>query len=166
MTDALPTLNTVAHVDLTRYAGQWYEVARLPIRFEDDDARDVTANYALKDNGKVQVINRLREADGDWEEVEGEAGAVDDSNAKLEVSFLPSALRWIPFTKGDYWVIRLAEDYSVSLVGTPDRKYLWLLARTPTLLQAVRDDFLSTARREGFDLAKLIHTPQSGHSTT
>ena len=166
MADSLPTLHTIAHVDLERYLGQWYELARLPIRFEDDDARDVTANYALKENGKVQVINRLREADGDWEQAEGEASAVDDSNAKLEVSFLPSGLRWIPFTKGDYWIIRLADDYSVSLVGTPDRKYLWLLSRTPSLSQAVKDDYLRTARSEGFDLSALIHTPQTGHSAT
>ena len=81
--------------------------------------------------------------------------------SRLEVSFLPEGLRWIPFTKGDYWMIGLEPDYSVALVGGPDRKYLWLLARTPRIEPDTRAHYLALARAQGFDLSPLIETPQS-----
>lgn len=102
---------------------------------------------------------------GEVEEATGEAGAVDESGSRLEVSFLPQGLRWIPFTKGDYWILALAPDYSVSLVGSPDRKYLWLLSRTPELDATTREHYLAIARQRGFDLAPLIHTPHTGQPT-
>lgn len=158
MTD-FPELQTVPSVDLTRYMGTWYEIARLPMRHEPEDASGITASYSLQDDGKVRVCNRMRHR-GEIEESIGEATAVDDSGSRLEVSFLPQGLRWIPFTKGDYWIIGLEPDYSAALVGSPDRKYLWLLARAPQLDPAVRDRHLATARAQGFDLGPLIHTPQ------
>ncbi|GGF73147.1 membrane protein [Paracoccus acridae] len=156
------TPNTVAHVDLDRYLGTWFELCRLPLKWEPDGARDVTATYSLNDDGTIRVDNRCLDEDGKPTQALGQAKPVDDSNARLTVSFLPEYLRWIPFTKGDYWILRLAEDYSVSLVGTPDRKNLWLLARSRDLPQAVRDDYLATARAEGFDLSALITPAQSG----
>ena len=159
MTDH-PELATVASVDLSRYMGTWYEIARLPMRHEPEDATDITATYALKDNGKVEVCNRMRRR-GEVEEALGEASAIDDSGSRLEVSFLPEGLRWIPFTRGDYWIIGLEPDYSVALVGSPDRKYLWLLARTPRIPPATREHYLGIARVQGFDLAPLIDTPQT-----
>ena len=106
--------------------------------------------------------NRCLDEEGKPTQALGQAKPVDDSNARLTVSFLPEYLRWIPFTKGDYWILRLADDYSVSLVGTPDRKNLWLLSRSRDLPQAVRDNYLATARAEGFDLSALITPAQSG----
>ena len=144
-----PELATVASVDIERYMGTWYE-----------DATDVTATYSLKDDGKVEVRNRMRRR-GEIEEAIGEATALDDSASRLEVSFLPEGLRWIPFTKGDYWIIGLEPDYSVALVGGPDRKYLWLLARTPRIEPDTRARYLALARAQGFDLSPLIETPQS-----
>lgn len=156
----LPELKTVPAVDLARYMGTWYEIARLPMRHEPEDATDITATYALKDNGKVEVLNRMRRR-GEVEEALGEASAIDDSGSRLEVSFLPEGLRWIPFTRGDYWIIGLEPDYSVALVGSPDRKYLWLLARTPRIAPETREHYLGLARAQGFDLTRLIDTPQS-----
>ena len=156
------TLNTVAQVDLDRYLGTWFEICRLPLKWEPDGAQDVTATYSLNDDGSIRVDNRCLDEKGKPTQALGQAKPVDDSNARLTVSFLPEYLRWIPFTKGDYWIIRLAEDYSVSLVGTPDRKNLWLLARRHDLPQDVRDDYLATARTEGFDLSELITPAQSG----
>ena len=155
-----PELATVPRVDIQRYMGTWYEIARLPMRHEPEDATDVTATYTLKDDGKVEVCNRMRRR-GEVEEALGEASAIDDSASRLEVSFLPAGLRWIPFTKGDYWIIGLEPDYSVALVGSPDREYLWLLARTPRIEPATREHYLAIARGQGFDLAPLIDTPQS-----
>lgn len=156
-----PELATVPHVDIKRYMGTWYEVARLPMRHEPEDATDITATYSLEDDGKVRVVNRMRR-NGEAEEAVGQATAIDDSGSRLEVTFLPEGLRWIPFTKGDYWIIGLEPDYSVALVGSPDRKYLWLLARTPRIDGAIRESHLATARSQGFDLGPLIETPQHG----
>lgn len=155
-------LNTVDQVELDRYLGTWFEICRLPLKYEDEGARDITATYSLNDDGHIHVDNRCLDDNGLPAQALGVAKPIDDSNARLTVSFLPEYLRWIPFTKGDYWIIRLAPDYSVSLVGTPDRKNLWVLAREHNLPQDVRDDYLSTAREQGFDLADLIVPLQSG----
>lgn len=154
---------TVAHVDLARYLGLWYEIARLPMWAEDDGASDITAEYALKDDGRIRVVNRCIDENGAVEQAEGEARVVEDSgNAKLEVTFLPKGLRWLPFTKGDYWVLKLDPDYNVALVGTPDRKYLWLLARNAQLDGATRLAYLEHAHTQGYDLDRLIMPDQSG----
>ncbi|MGY1530170.1 lipocalin family protein [Luteimonas sp. A649] len=158
---------TVPAVDLQRYLGTWYEIARLPMRYEPEDYRNITATYTLQDDGKVRVANRAIDGKGEPQESIGEATPVDGSqDSKLEVSFLPQGLRWIPFTKGDYWILRLDPDYRIALVGSPDRKYLWLLAREPRLDASTREDYLATARAQGFELDDLIDTPQGGASPT
>jgi len=155
---------TVPHVDIARYMGTWYEIARLPMRHEPEDGTDITAHYTLQDDGKVEVRNRMRR-NGEIEESVGEATAVDDTGSKLEVSFLPEGLRWIPFTRGDYWILALDESYTVALVGSPDRKYLWLLAREPQVDEVTRTHYLAIAEQQGFDLSPLIHTPHTiGHA--
>ncbi len=161
---AHPPLTTVPKLDLARYLGTWYEIARLPMRHEPEDATDVTATYSLEEGGSIRVQNRCLHK-GELEEAIGQAKAVDDTNSKLEVTFLPEGLRWIPFTKGDYWVLQVAPDYSVALVGSPDRDYLWLLARTPELDAVQRDHYIEYAARQGFDVSRLIHTPQTGQRT-
>lgn len=155
---------TISHLDLTRYLGCWFEIARLPMRHEPANATDITATYSLDEQGAIRVQNRMR-LDGEVEESIGQARPVDESNSKLEVTFLPAGLRWIPFTKGDYWVLKLDDAYSVSLVGSPDRKYLWLLARHPHLDEATRNHYLACAQAQGYDLAGLIHTPHTGRAT-
>ena len=157
---------TVPSLDLTRYLGTWYEIARLPMRHEPSDYTDITATYSLQPDGKVRVQNRALDGKGERRESIGEATPVPGSgNAKLEVTFLPEGLRWIPFTKGDYWVLRLDDDYRTALIGGPDRKYLWLLSRTPDLDATTREDLLGTARAQGYDLGELIHTPHTGNPT-
>lgn len=153
---------TVPLLDLHRYLGLWYEIARLPERHEPADYTDITATYSLNPNGTVRVDNRALDADGEPKQAVGEATVVEGSgNAKLDVTFLPDGLQWIPFTTGDYWVLRVDDDYHTALVGTRNRKHLWLLSRTPTLDATTRGSFLDTAVREGYDLAKLIATRHS-----
>lgn len=162
MTDTRNALATVSHVDLNLYLGDWFEICRLPLKWEDADATDISATYSLEPNGTVKVENRCLDKDGKPERAIGVATPEDASNAKLKVSFLPQYLRWIPFTHGDYWIIRLAADYSVALVGTPDRQHLWLLARHPALPTDVVEDYLAVAHAQGFDLGALITPRQSG----
>lgn len=163
MTHQDPT--TVPTLDIDRYLGTWYEIARLPMRHEPADYTDISATYSLQADGKVRVENRALDGKGNPQHSVGEATAVPGSgNAKLQVTFLPEGLRWIPFTKGDYWVLRIDEDYRTALVGGPDRKYLWLLSRATELDANIRDDFLATAQANGYDLADLIHTRHTGRA--
>lgn len=159
-----PPLPTVPALDLPRYLGTWYEIDRLPMRHEPEDATDVSAHYTLDDDGSVRVRNRCRRG-GELEEAIGQAKPVDASNSRLEVSFLPEGLRWIPFTKGDYWVILVDGGYTAALVGSPDRKYLWLLAREPHMDETTRQHYIGYARQQGFEVERLIHTPHTGHPT-
>ena len=153
---------TVGPLDLERYLGTWYEIARLPMRHEPPDYRDITASYSRDEEGAVRVVNRAVDGEGKRQESVGQARPVDPADpSRLEVSFLPDGLRWIPFSKGDYWILRLDPEYRTSLVGSPDYKYLWLLHREPTLDPAIRQSYLETARELGYRLDDLIDTPQS-----
>ena len=163
MNHSLPEPATVTGLDLARYLGTWYEIARLPMRHEPADYTDITATYSLTPEGTLRVDNRARDGKGEAQQSVGEATVVEGSgNAKLEVSFMPDGLKWVPFTKGDYWILRVDEAYATALVGSPDRRYLWLLARQPHLSDAVRHDFLESARARGYDLSALITTPHTG----
>jgi apolipoprotein D and lipocalin family protein len=156
----------IPHLDLNRYLGRWYEICRLPLRWEDATATDITAHYSFNENGRVRVDNRCIDEDGKPSQAIGEASPVDDSNSRLTVTFLPKAIRWLPFTRGDYWILKLDPEYTVSLVGTPDRKYLWILSRTPDLSPQVLRDYLNEATRQGFDLSNLITPKQTGRNVT
>lgn len=153
-------------IDLDRYLGLWYEIGRLPLRWEPDHATDVTAEYTLQDDGSIQVDNRCFDDDQKPTQSIGRATPVEGEAGQLKVTFLPEFLRWIPFTDGDYWVLAVAADYSSALVGSPDAKYLWMLSRTPELDAAAVDSYRETALSQGFDLAEWIETPQTGNRVT
>ena len=159
-----PPLRTVAALDLPRYLGTWYEIDRLPMRHEPADATDVSAHYSLDAGGAIGIRNRCLHA-GVVEQAIGQARPIDASNSRLEVSFLPSGLRWLPFTKGDYWVMLVDADYHHALVGSPDRHYLWLLARQPWMDETIRQHYIGYARQQGFAVEQLIHTPHTGQPT-
>ncbi len=150
-------------LDLERYLGTWFEIGRLPMKYEDN-ATDVTATYRLED-GEIVVDNRSRDENNEPVQALGRA-KVGEGPAQLKVSFLPEGLRWIPFTEADYWVLQIDPDYQHALVGTPDHKFLWLLARTPTMEVDVQEEYLAHARDEGYDLADWIRTAQSGNHVT
>lgn len=155
-------VRSVPALELGRYLGIWYEIGRLPLRFEDEGSTDVTAEYSLDDDGTVRVDNRCIDEDGEPAQAVGQGIPDEDHPGRLQVTFLPEALRWIPFTKADYWVLRIDEGYAHALVGTPDRKHLWLLARKPRIPDAVEKSFLDTAREQGYDLKGWIRPEQSG----
>src|SRR3954453_19006802 len=127
-------VRAVDAVDLRRYIGHWFEIARFPNRFQQRCAGDVRATYALRPDDRIDVINRCRTADGRVTEARGVARIVDQrTSAKLKVRFAPAALSFLPFVWGDYWIVGLADDYSWAVVGAPDREFLWILSRTTTL---------------------------------
>jgi apolipoprotein D and lipocalin family protein len=157
---------TVSSIDLPRYLGTWYEIARLPMRFEPPDYTDISATYEREPDGAIRVRNRAFDGHGELQESVGQAKpARPGDDSRLEVTFLPEGLRWIPFTKGDYWILRVDPDYRTALVGSPDYEYLWLLHREPTLDAATREDYLRAARELGYRLDTLIDTPHSGRRT-
>lgn len=158
-------LNTVEKVEVDKYLGVWYEVARKPLSFQNKCDRDVTATYTLNENGNIVVDNRCFSANGKINQSVGEAFIQNPpANTKLKVSFLPSAIRWLPVGRGDYWVLKLDEDYQTVLVGEPKRKYLWVLSRTHNPDKAVVDEYLQYAQSVGYDLSDLIHTKQTGQA--
>ncbi|SDC40917.1 apolipoprotein D and lipocalin family protein [Acinetobacter marinus] len=148
-------------IDVQKYLGTWYEVARLPMYFQRNCASDVQAEYSLNADQTIQVKNQCINTDGKLDVSEGVAYSQNDGNSQLKVSFLPKGLRWVPFSKGDYWVLRVDEDYQVALVGGPSHRYLWLLSRTPDVDEAVIEDYLNTAKAQGYDLSTLIRTKHS-----
>jgi len=156
-------LSVVDSVDLQRYAGKRYEIARLPNRFQEECVGNVTATYSILRNGEIKVVNRCLKTDGDTSEAEGIARRAgdDEPNIKLKVRFAPAFLSFLPMVWGDYWIIDLAPDYSYAVVGEPNREYLWVLARTPRLEENLFQEILGRVRKQGYDLKTLIRTKQS-----
>ena len=153
---------TVPVVDLNRYTGDWFEIARFPNRFQRNCLGDVRASYARRADGRLDVVNQCRTGGGRIE-ARGIARVVDNRTfARLKVRFAPAWLGLLPMVWGDYWIIGLAEDYSWAVVGSPDRKYLWILSRTPRLDEAALATARGIARANGFDVERLVDTPQEG----
>lgn len=152
---------TVSSVDLKRYSGTWYEIARYPNKFEKDCAGNVTANYTLKDDGKIAVTNKCLKKNGKIQNAEGEARIKDKTtNAKLEVRFAPGFLSFLPQVWGDYWILDLASDYSYAVIGDRKREYLWILSRTPQMDVKTYENVLAVVEQKGFVPNKLVKTSQ------
>ena len=153
--ESKPPLRTVTHVDLARYTGTWYEIASYPQKFQKG-CTATTAVYTLREDGKIEVVNRCNRDSLDGRETiaRGKAKVVDrESNAKLKVSFF-----W-PFW-GDYWIIDLDPEYRWAVVGNPSRKYLWILSRTRSMDPQVYAQILERITAQGYDVGKLRTTLQ------
>ena len=149
-------------IELDKYLGVWYEVARKPMPFQNKCERDVTATYTLNENGNLQVDNRCIMTGGKQVHSVGEAFVQNAPfNSKLKVSFLPEAVRWLPAGRGDYWILKIDDDYQTVLVGEPRRNYMWVLSRTQHPEQSVINEYLDYAKSVGYDLSDLIHTKQT-----
>jgi apolipoprotein D and lipocalin family protein len=160
---AAAPLPTQDWVDLERYAGRWYEIARLPNRFQERCVGDVVATYTLRPDGRVSVVNECREKDGRIARAEGEARRADAKGpaSRLKVRFAPAWLSFLGLVWGDYWIVELDPDYRYAVVGDPSRRYLWILSRRPELDAATYDSLASTVARLGFDVSRLERTAQS-----
>ncbi len=148
-------LATVPQVDLSQYAGKWFEIASFPQRFQKR-CHCTTAEYTTTDKGYVIVENRCNKdsTNGKLSYIKGKAFIVENTgNAKLKVQFFWSF-------KGDYWIIDLADDYSYAVVSNPSKKFLWILSRTPKMEFSVYQQILTRLKEKGFDLTKLKITEQ------
>ena len=152
-------VNTVSFVDLNKYAGRWYEIAKIPNSFQKKCVRNTTAEYKLRDDGNIDVINKCIEEDGTVNEAEGLAKVVDEkTNAKLKVSFV--SIFGIHLFWGDYWIIGLDKGYEYAVVGHPTRKYGWILSRTPKLAKEKLQEAYSILQDNGYNLKDFEMTIQ------
>lgn len=155
-------LATIPSLDLKRYMGTWYEIAKFPNEFQEKCVGFTTATYSLREDGRVDVLNRCRRADGSTDDARGVARQPGGATSpKLEVRFAPAIVSWLPMVWGDYWVIDLDPDYQLAAVSEPKREYLWILSRSPKVDPAVYDALLGRLKAQGLDMNRLVPTRQA-----
>ncbi len=152
----LKPMVTVDQVDLDRYLGKWYEIAKYPNRFQRG-CDEATAEYAKLPSGDIEVHNTCRKVGNQQlKDILGVAKVVDrETNAKLKVTFLPKWLRWTGIGFGKYWVIALEPNYEYAVVSEPSRKFLWILSRTPSLKRTTYEQILEKIKEQQLDVTKL-----------
>jgi apolipoprotein D and lipocalin family protein len=154
-------LATIASLDVPRYMGTWYEIAKFDNRFQKQCIGFTMATYAAMPDGKVQVTNRCRLASGETEVAVGAARQVGDTHSpKLKVRFAPAWLSFVPMVWGDYWVVDLDPNYQLAAVSEAKREYLWILSRTPKVDKATYDALVVRLAAQGLDVSKLVPTKQ------
>ena len=154
-------VKTIASLDVPRYLGAWYEIAKFPNWFQKKCVSNTKAVYAARPDGNLRVLNSCKTASGETSEAEGLARQIGAKDSpKLEVRFAPEWLSFLPLVWGDYWVIDLDSQYQVAAVSDPRREYLWVLSRTPQLDPKVYADLLQRLKQQQFDIQKLELTPQ------
>jgi apolipoprotein D and lipocalin family protein len=157
----LPAVATIAALDVPRYMGTWYEIAKFPNRFQAKCVANTRAQYLAQTNGSLQVLNSCATADGNTIDALGKAIQVGAaSSPKLQVRFAPAWLSWLPQVWGDYWVIDLDADYQLAAVSDAKREYLWVLSRTPQVNAKAYEALLQRLKAQHFDVQKLERTPQ------
>jgi len=155
-------LTPIASLDVPRYMGTWYEIAKYPNKFQKKCVAETRAQYQLQAKGTVQVTNRCKTEDGSFDEAIGEARQTGPSTSpKLQVRFAPAWLAWLPMVWGNYWVIDLDPDYQLVAVSEPEREYLWVLSRTPAVSAEAYGALLARLKVQGFDLDRLERTRQT-----
>lgn len=156
-----PPMKTIASLELPRYLGKWYEIAKYPNRFQKQCVSHTVAEYSVKAEGQLQVLNRCRRADGQEDMAVGAAKQIGDTTSpKLQVRFAPAWLSFIPLVWGDYWVIDLDADYQLAAVSEPKREYLWVLSRTPQVDPKAYEALMVRLKAQGLDPSKLEMTNQ------
>lgn len=155
-----PAFTAVEKVELDRYLGVWYEVARKPSHLEKKCARDITTSYTLNEYSNMLIEHRCFDEHNQQIKLLGEGYAVNEPwYSKFKISFLPESVRWLPIGQRDYWILKLDTDYQMALVGAPDRQHLWLLARQPHPDPELLKLYLSHAKSLGYTLNDLIYPP-------
>ena len=159
--NAQTQVKAVASVDLKRFAGKWFEIARFPNKFQKKCVGNITAEYTLKSDNEIEVLNTCLVENGKVDKAKGEGKIADKvSNAKLEVRFAPGFLSFLNAVWGDYWIIDLDSNYQYAAVGDPKREYLWILSRQPEMNDATYQNILRRVEAMNFNPGKLVKTPQ------
>lgn len=159
--NAQTQVKAVASVDLKRFAGKWFEIARFPNKFQKKCVGNITAEYTLKSDNEIEVLNTCLIENGKIDKAKGEGKIADKvSNAKLEVRFAPGFLSFLNAVRGDYWIIDLDSNYQYAAVGDPKREYLWILSRQPEMNDATYQNILRRVEAMNFNPGKLVKTPQ------
>lgn len=155
----MSALQTVDSVDLSRYAGLWYEVAHIPNRFQEG-CQDSTATFSPRNDGEIDILNSCRDKqDGSLHYANGRGWVVDKThNAQLKFSFF-----W-PF-RSEYWIIEQGKEYEYSVICTPDRKRLWIISRIPNVNSEVFDYIMQQVEKQGFSRDSLVKTDHTSHTT-
>ena len=157
---ALPPVQTIASLDVPRYMGTWFELAKFPNVFQRKCVSNTRAVYTLNVDKTVQVLNRCRIQDGSTIEALGQAKQMGKATSPvLKVRFAPEWLGWLPLVWGDYWVIDLDDQYQLAAVSDAKREYLWVLSRSPKIDQTRYAALLQRLKQQGFDVDKLQVTP-------
>jgi apolipoprotein D and lipocalin family protein len=157
----LPPVATIASLNVPRYMGTWYEIAKFPNRFQAKCTANTRAQYLAQTDGSVQVLNSCTTADGTIDAL-GLAKQVGAANSpKLQVRFAPAWLSWLPQVWGDYWVIDLDADYQLAAVSDAKREYLWVLSRTPQVNTKAYDALIDRLKAQHFDVQKLERSAQT-----
>ncbi len=146
----------VTSLDLQRYAGQWHEIAHLPMFFQRQCVDRITATYTANPDGSIAVHNACRTKGGEMDSSDGVAKRVSGQPGALKVRFAPRILTWLPWVWADYWVVELDPDYRWAVVGGPGRKYLWVLSRAPSMDAQLFEQILERARERGYPVEKLV----------
>ena len=156
------TLQAIPQLDVSRYLGRWYEIAKFPNRFQQKCVADTSANYTLRDDGSLSVLNQCRLADGTLYQAQGQARQLGGKlSARLEVRFAPAWLSFLPLVWGDYWVVDLDDRYELAAVSEPGQQYLWILARTPVVDASKYNNLLLRLTKMGLNVQKLETSAQT-----
>ena len=162
LAQTVPELQAISQLDVPRYLGRWYEIAKFPNWFQKKCAGDTSAQYRLQPDGTIEVLNQCRLQNGQMEQALGQAKQVGSADSpKLRVRFAPDWLAFLPFVWGDYWVIDLDPSYTLAAVSEPQRDYLWVLSRTPVVDAAQYEALLARLRAQGLDVSRLEKTTHS-----
>ena len=155
-------VKTIASLDVPRYMGTWYEIAKFPNWFQKKCVSNTQAVYSIRPDGNLKVLNSCKTADEKISQAEGTARQQGPKDSpKLEVRFAPEWLSFLPMVWGEYWVIDLDAQYQVAAVSDSKREYLWVLSRTPQLDKKTYDELLLRLRGQQFDTRKLEITQQT-----
>lgn len=140
--------STIETLDVARFMGKWYEIARYDHRFEKD-MTNVSATYTLLDNGRIEVLNAGYK-NGEYKEIKGKAKQPNpDDPGKLKVSFF----LWF---YSDYYILDIAPDYSHVIIGSSTDKYLWIMSREPVLPDNILSELIEKIRQRGYDMDRLV----------